>query len=122
MSVKVKGIKQVKSNMRKAFSNIAGDVTGNGLQAFVSQLAAYASELTPVDTANLINSQYTFVNPNGDNWRAGVGYTANYAEEVHDGPDKNWKKAGASNMFLTDAADRSSSQLLKILKDNYRKA
>ena len=122
MGIKVKGINQVKSNMQKTFSNISGEVTRGGLQAFVSQLAAYASELTPVDTANLINSQYTFVNPNGDNWKAGVGYTANYAEEVHDGPDKNWQKAGASNMFLTDAADRNSSQLLKTLKDNHRRA
>jgi hypothetical protein len=120
MSVKIKGIKQVRSNIRKTISSIAKEVTRDGIYAMISQGAAYASALTPVDTANLINSQYITVDQSGDGWIGRVGYTANYAEPVHDGPDRNWQKTGASNLFLTKGFDDNLPKLVQILKASYK--
>jgi len=121
MAIKVSGIKQVRSNLQKRLEKIAGSVTEKSMTAGVLQLAAYASELTPVDTSNLINSQYTFVNPSVGGWKGGVGYTAEYAEQVHDGVDKNWQKSGAENLFLKKAAERNENQIFNIIVKEYRR-
>lgn len=44
---------------------------------------AYAQMLTPIDTSNLINSQYRRMEKRGNVWRALIGYTAAYAAAVH---------------------------------------
>ncbi len=115
MSVKVKGLRQLKSNFQKEFRKLSGPVTEKGLRAGLMQGAAYASELTPVDTSNLINSQYIFTNEVNDGFKGGVGYTANYAEFVHDGGPKNWQKRGASDLFLTLAFERNQPQIFKAI-------
>lgn len=121
MAIKItKPAKQVKSNMQRAISNIAGDTTERGLTIVAIEITKFAAELTPVDTSNLINSQYRSVDKTSDGWRAGIGYTAGYAEYVHDGGPKNWQKPGAEDEFLSKAVDRNSAYLIKILKDNYR--
>ena len=45
---------------------------------------AYAQMLTPVDTSNLINSQYRRVKHTTKGWQGTVGYTAAYAAAVHE--------------------------------------
>lgn len=44
---------------------------------------AYAQMLTPIDTGNLINTQYRRMEKRGNVWRALIGYTAAYAAAVH---------------------------------------
>ncbi len=121
MAIKVSGIKQVQSNLQKRLKKIAGSVTERSMTAGVLQLASYASELTPVDTSNLINSQYTFVNPSAGGWKGGVGYTADYAVYVHDDGPKNWQKSGAEDQFLEKAAERNESQIFNTIVKEYRR-
>lgn len=123
MAIKItKPAKQVKSNMQRAISKIAGEATERGLTVVAIEITKFAAELTPVgDTSNLINSQDRTVDPTPSGWTAKIGYYgANYAEYVHDGGPKNWQKPGAEDEFLSKAVDRNSAYLIKILKDNYR--
>lgn len=66
---------------------IVGRITANSERAVTEVLIigqGYAAAMTPVDTGNLINSQYREVHtgPNGIEGR--VGYTAAYAAAVHE--------------------------------------
>lgn len=67
----------------------------------------------PVDTATLINSEYIKVVSTSSGQAAGeIGFgvegmnqktgtpVSEYAVHVHEGPNKNWQKPGASNLFL----------------------
>lgn len=83
----MQGIQRVKLNSEKEFKRIAGPVTEGAVYTLLSYSAAVASTLTPVDTGALINSQYApqiVVKPR--EVEGHVGYTANYAEWVHEAP------------------------------------
>lgn len=80
----VKGVQRVKVAMHKSLQEKATVMTFRAVYAILSQGATMASLLTPVDTSNLINSQYR---PSIDNNGSGhVGYTAEYAYWVHEMP------------------------------------
>lgn len=49
---------------------------------------AYAAEITPIATSNLINSQYREVRITNSGVTGEIGYGANYAQYVHDAPGK----------------------------------
>jgi hypothetical protein len=80
----VKGIERVRKGFRVTLDRIAGPVSEGAVYAVLSQGAAMAQTMTPIDTSNLVNSQYA---PQIDMSRgkvAGtVGYTAAYAAAVH---------------------------------------
>lgn len=81
------GIQRVRLNSEKEFNRIAGPVTEGAVYTLLSYGAAVASTLTPVDTGALINSQYApQITVRADEVEGHVGYTANYAEWVHDAP------------------------------------
>lgn len=63
--------------------------------------ASEASVMTPIDTSNLINSQYRDVRKEGARITGTVGYTAAYALAVHD-PDnpQTFRRATAMKEFL----------------------
>ncbi len=140
MSVKAKGLKQLKSNFQKEFRKLAGPVTEKGLRMGLIQGASYATELTPVATSNLVNSQYIDVNSSGGFVYGKVGYTANYAEDVHDAkgslkgkgikryvsPEEGganfgnyWDGAGGPDsgepMYLVKAFERNQAQIFKAI-------
>lgn len=65
------------------------DVQRRGARGMTQALVLGASEasvLTPIDTSNLLNSQYKDVRREGSRVVGTVGYTADYALPVHD-PD-----------------------------------
>lgn len=115
MGMKVRGVKQLKINLNKSIKRISTEVTAEGLRSGSMQLAMYASELTPVDTSNLINSQYIVDESMLGGWRGGVGYIAEYSAIVHNGPDRNWQKDGAQNLFLSDAGDRNFGKIMQVI-------
>jgi len=71
------------------------------LNVIITGIERYAKLYVPIgETSNLINSFYrttmmTPIGPTGE-----VGFRADYAVYVHEGPQKNWQRPGASNRFL----------------------
>ncbi|MGO1254805.1 hypothetical protein [Alcaligenes aquatilis] len=82
----VRGIKQVKNNMRKLQAEIQGRRTEAAVYAVLSQGGAAAATMTPVDTSTLINSHFVDIKAEGDKVTGRNGYTARYAAAVHDAP------------------------------------
>lgn len=80
--------------------------------------ASEASVLTPIDTSNLLNSQYRNVQQDGDAIRGRVGYTADYAAAVHD-PDnpQNFRRASAEKEFLSKGFERSEPNIRRVLTE-----
>ncbi|WP_313397143.1 hypothetical protein [Stutzerimonas nitrititolerans] len=83
----VKGIERVRKGFKVSVDRIASSTTEGAVYSILSQGAALAQTMTPIDTSNLINSQYA---PQIDVQRGkvtgNVGYTAEYAGAVHDAP------------------------------------
>lgn len=64
-------------------------------------VARHTRPYVPVDTGELINSEKITLRPTSRNQATGtLVYSAPHAAEVHDGPQYNWQKAGASNKFV----------------------
>lgn len=78
--------------------------------------ASEASALTPIDTSNLLNSQYRDVSQDGPKVQGRVGYTAEYAAAVHD-PDnpQNFRRASAEKEFLRKGFERAEPNIRRVL-------
>ena len=66
-----------------------------------------AGVLTPIDSSDLLNSQFKTVRKEGTKIVGTVGYTADYALPVHD-PDnpQTFRRASAEKSFLTKGFER----------------
>lgn len=84
----VKGINQVNRSLDRISDQICEAMLQKGLYIAATVGAGYATLMTPVDTSNLINSQYIKVNKGLTGSNAVVGYTANYSAAVHGKPGK----------------------------------
>ncbi|WP_068445048.1 hypothetical protein [Providencia heimbachae] len=82
MGVKVKGIQSVMGNINSTLQLIATQTTARVMQEISITGAAHAALLTPIDTSNLINSQYRQLSKISTGYEARVGYSANYAAAV----------------------------------------
>lgn len=83
----VKGIERVRRNFGTVIRGIDGTRTEAAVYAVLSQGAALAQTMTPMDTSNLINSQYAPQISHQQGKTSGqVGYTAAYAAAVHSAP------------------------------------
>lgn len=80
----VKGLKEVRQAVRKAFVDISGPRAEKTLTEVLQTAAAFAATMTPIDTSNLINSQYRKITAYGTRVVGAIGYTAAYAAAVHD--------------------------------------
>lgn len=79
-----KGIERVRNGYKLAVERISQHDTEAAIYAILSQGAAMADTLTPIDTSNLINSRYAPQISVGRGKVSGnVGYTAAYAGAVH---------------------------------------
>lgn len=83
--------------------------------------ASEAAALTPIDTSNLLNSQYRDVQQVGEQIRGRVGYTADYAAAVHD-PDnpQRFRRASAEKEFLRKGFDRAEPNIAAVLAGSIR--
>jgi hypothetical protein len=82
----VKGVKEVNQNIKRFIDKARGPITEVTLTKVLIAGAAHAARITPVDTSNLINSQFRRVVKLGDGWTGTAGYTAEYAKWVHEMP------------------------------------
>lgn len=79
-------------------------------------IGSEASVLTPIDTSNLLNSQYRSLNKTASGIRASIGYTASYAPYVHDPKVKqNFRRATAEKLFLQKGGNRAKPFIDKLL-------
>lgn len=82
----VKGLKEVRQRLKKELANISGTLPEKTLLEVLIVASGFAATMTPIDTSNLINSQFRRVETSGTRVKGIMGYTAAYAAAVHDKP------------------------------------
>lgn len=82
----VRGLKEVRQRLKTIFGDIKGPRVQKTLAEVLVTAAGFAANMTPIDTSNLINSQYRKITAYGNRVVAAIGYTAAYAAAVHDAP------------------------------------
>lgn len=127
-----KGIKRVKRNFRVVVKDIEQRRTETAVYAVLSQGAAMAQTMTPVDTSNLINSQYApQISRQAGKTTGQVGYTALYAAAVHSAPgtlqglprrngNGNYWDPSAEPGFLEKGFEQIKPSIPEILRAIYR--
>ena len=80
----IKGMAQLRRNVRKQLTLAIPSHAERAMHVATSIIGGYATLMTPVDTSNLINSQYRIVKNEGRRVVAAIGYTARYAAAVHE--------------------------------------
>lgn len=83
-----KGINQVRKNLGRVLGEISGPMAEKAVTEALIIGGGMAATMTPVDTSNLINSQYRIVRKAGSRVNGQMGYTAAYAAAVHDATGK----------------------------------
>lgn len=126
-----RGFRQARANLRRTMGQIEGAVTERTLLEVLIIGAGRASTMTPVDTSNLINSQYRRIERGPLGAWGRVGYTAAYASAVHaasgeldgqprpNGRGNYWDPAGEPG-FLKKGFDESREQILAAIKRGYQ--
>lgn len=126
-----RGFRQARANLRRTMGQIEGAVTERTLLEVLIIGAGRASTMTPVDTSNLINSQYRRIERGPFGAWGRVGYTAAYASAVHaasgeldgqprpNGRGNYWDPAGEPG-FLKKGFDESREQILAAIKRGYK--
>lgn len=85
----VRGIDRVRKGFRVITDDISQKKTEAAVHSILSQGAALSQTMVPVDSGNLINSQYSpQINVKTGMVRGTVGYTASYAKSVHQASGK----------------------------------
>lgn len=86
----VKGIERVRKNLKLALGKIDNEKTEAALIAVLNEGLAVSLTMVPIDTSFLINSQYKALIAAATLGRMSgtVGFTASYAQAVHDASGK----------------------------------
>ncbi len=83
--------------------------------------ASEAAVMTPIDTSNLLNSQYREVDAERGRITGRVGYTVDYALPVHDPEVKqNFRRATAEKEFLKKGFEQAEPEIRRVLKGALR--
>ena len=78
--------------------------------------ASEASVMTPVDTSTLLNSQFRMVDKEGSKIVGTVGYTAEYAADVHDPNIKQrFRRSTAEKEFLRKGFEESEPNIRAVI-------
>lgn len=78
--------------------------------------ASEASVMTPVDTSTLLNSQFRNVAKDGSKIVGTVGYTAEYAADVHDPNIKQrFRRSTAEKEFLRKGFEESEPNIRAVI-------
>lgn len=128
----VTGIARVKRELKAELSRLTGPVSEKTVYEILSQGAALAETRTPIDQANLIDSQTAPELTQGkDGIEGTIGYTAEYAAAVHEasgslrgepranGNGEYWDPDGEPG-FLEKGFDELKPAIPTILRNNYR--
>ena len=78
--------------------------------------ASEASVMTPIDTSTLLNSQFRNVAKEGSKIVGTVGYTAEYAADVHDPNIKQkFRRSTAEKEFLKKGFEESEPNIRAVI-------
>ena len=80
----VKGLKEVRVSLHQLMGEISGPMAEKALTEVMIVAAGFAAVMTPIDTSNLINSQFRHISKTSNGVTSMLGYTAAYAAAVHD--------------------------------------
>lgn len=128
--------------LMERFSRKMGEVTGQQTETAITrilvQIGMNSASMIPVDTSNLINSEYRKTMPTATGWKGEIGYGAEYALYVHEAPgtlkgksverDPNnpsrgvfWSPSGEPK-FLEKGANEliNSQQLSQIFQQSFK--
>lgn len=83
MATTIRGEGEVINRLRHELELMGGEKAKRAITEMLIQAGAYSATITPVDTSNLINSQYRKVTMTGDKVVGELGYGAFYALYVH---------------------------------------
>ena len=86
--VKIKGMQQVISKLKRVPKDHLGPGVARGLKIAGLHLQRESQKIAPVQLGNLKNSAFTRASGSGLKTDVIVGYTAAYAAYVHEDPDK----------------------------------
>lgn len=112
MGGKVRGIRQVKSNLNRLIEDVAGRKVARAIQSALIVGSSQAALYTPIDTSTLLNSQFRELIINGVLVTGRVGYSANYALSVHDPNVKQkFRRSTAEKEFLSKGFEDMRSQI-----------
>ena len=123
----VRGVNQVKANIRRTFSAISGEKAEAAVDMALTIGGGLADSMTPVDTANLLNSRFRSVTKDGNKVNGKWAYTASYAAAVHeksgvlkgkprpDGRGDYWGPDGEPQ-WLTKAFEQSLPEIDRVVK------
>jgi hypothetical protein len=115
MKIQVNGMKAVQNELRQKLRQVE-NATEEMISVMMMAISANTAPYVPVDTSALINSETRETrragNKHGTQIIGEISYGADgsvnargtpvqeYAAIVHEGPQKNWQKPTASNLFL----------------------
>ena len=127
----VKGLDQVRRNLAATFERIEGPTTEQTLFEILIIGSGAAATLTPIDTSNLINSQYRRIERGPLGMWGRVGYTARYAAAVHNASGKldgqprpanrgDYWDPDAEPQFLVKGFERSTDAIRAAIKRGYK--
>ncbi|QIW89010.1 hypothetical protein phiV208_74 [Vibrio phage phiV208] len=127
----IKGVNKVKAGFERIRATVSEERTEAAIYVILSEGAANAALMTPVDTSTLVNSQYApQIEKSPDGMIGYVGYTSIYAPFVHSAPGKlkglprangnglYWSPEGEP-MFLTKGFQQIQPKIPAILKRVY---
>ena len=78
--------------------------------------ASEASVMTPIDTSTFLNSQYRRLDKEGSKIVGAVGYTAEYAADVHDPNVKQrFRRSTAEKEFLRKGFEESEPNIRAVI-------
>jgi len=105
-SMKLDGMAELERALEKRIKEIGGPTTEKFITIALGEISAHTAPYVPVDTSNLINSEWRTVRQSASGWTGEIGYNAttddgtDYAIITHEGVPKNWQKGGASDKYL----------------------
>lgn len=105
MGIKFSAIKETQKAVNK-LSHAVGGMSEELVVGILNGISTNTKPYVPVDTGNLINSERIEHSTTGTTVRGTISYgggekQVDYADYVHEGPQLDWQKAGASNLYLT---------------------
>jgi hypothetical protein len=100
ITVSLENLGQVEAAIQARLNQIGGPMSEQFITIALGEISAHTMPYVPVDTSNLINSEFRRTRREANGWTGEIGYSADYAIYVHDGGPKDWQKPGASDEFL----------------------
>lgn len=88
MGIKVRGVADAKKGLDAIINDIKGRKVVRGIRASLMIVGTESAARIPIDTSNLINSQYQDMNLIGTKVVGRIGYSAAYAAYVHNASGK----------------------------------